>query len=592
MKYVPDTSVIIDQIISDLIEKKEIKGTILISNAVISELENQANVGKETGLRGLEEIQNLQILVKKKKIELEFIGERPTPEQIRNAKLGGEIDASIREIAFKENAILVTADKVQAESAKAFDIKVKFIEHDPLTSKLQIEKYFDKSTMSVHMKANCYIHAKKGKPGKWDLIKISKKKIEKAEVQEIAKEIIDRANYDPDSFIEIYRKSSSVVQYKDYRIVIVKPPVSDGWEITAVKPIKKLNLEDYELKPDILKKLTNGVIVTGQVGSGKSTFCQALAENFSKENKIVKTIESPRDLQLLDDITQYGKNFTANGELHDILFLTRPDHIVFDEMRDTPDFKLYTDIRLAGSNMIGVLHSNKPIDAIQRFIGRLDTGMIPSVLDLVIYMESGEIKKILTLQMKVKVPSGMTESDLARPVIEVRDYEKDILEHEIYSYGDETVVIPVTKSHNPAWDLAAREIERKLSKSTENVKAEVIDDRKAIVYVDEESVPQVIGRKGAHIEQIEKELGLRISVETFTEENQKQITYDVSENKKYILFFVKYTPGKKVDLYLNDRFFCTSIVGSKRDIKFNKRSDQGKRLIEALDNEEDIQIKA
>ena len=75
--YVPDTSAIIDGTLSKMISEKKIKQCkILIHNAVISELEAQANRGKEIGLIGLKEVQNL-IKIKSKNISIEFVGERP-----------------------------------------------------------------------------------------------------------------------------------------------------------------------------------------------------------------------------------------------------------------------------------------------------------------------------------------------------------------------------------------------------------------------------------------------------------------------------------------------------------------------------------
>jgi len=37
----------------------------------------------------------------------------------------------------------------------------------------------------------------------------------------------------------------------------VYPPLSDGLEITAVKPIKKLTLEDYNLDKEVLDLFEN-----------------------------------------------------------------------------------------------------------------------------------------------------------------------------------------------------------------------------------------------------------------------------------------------------------------------------------------------
>ena len=45
--------------------------------------------------------------------------------------------------------------------------------------------------------------------------------------------------------------------------------------------------------------------------------------------------------------------------------------------------------------------------------------------------------------MTVKVPSGLRDRDLARPVVEVRDYKTRNLEFEIYSFGQDIVINPI-----------------------------------------------------------------------------------------------------------------------------------------------------
>jgi ATPase len=37
----------------------------------------------------------------------------------------------------------------------------------------------------------------------------------------------------------------------------------------------------------------------------------------------------------------------------------------------------------------------------------------------------------------------MLEADLSRPVIEIRDFETGDLAHEIYTYGEQTIVMDV-----------------------------------------------------------------------------------------------------------------------------------------------------
>ena len=597
MDYVPDTSVIIEKLITKLIKNKEIGKSIIIHTAVLAELEHQANKRQETGFLGLEEIQELQELKNQGKIDLKFLGSRPTMHQIKLAK-SGEIDSLIREVAQTEGATLVTADRVQAEVAYAMDIPVKFCKTTKPTKRLSLEKLFDAKTMSVHLKENTYPLAKKGFPGNWQLTKISNKLSSNKEMKKLANEIVEKARQDSSSFVEISREGSTVVQYQNHRIVIVKPPISDGWEITAVKPIKKLNLKDYKIPAKILERLkesAKGIIVAGETGSGKSTFAQALAEFYASQNKIVKTVESPRDLVLSPVITQYSKNFTSSTEIHDILFLSRPDNIIFDEIRDTPDFKLYTDLRLAGSNCLGVLHAATPIDAVQRFIGRIETGMIPSVLDTIIFIDSGKIKQLLTLKMTIKVPTGMTEADLARPVVEVISYEDNSLEYEIYSYGEETVVIPVKgQSYKaaPAQILAAELLENKFQKYTQNVKVELKNNNRATVYIPESDMARIIGKQGKHIEHIEKELGISIDLKPLTIEVMPSIDFVTSENKKSIIFQLpKYYKKSQINIYIENEFLLKTFSDNNAEVRINKKTPSGRKLISSLDSKKKIEFK-
>ena len=587
--YVVDTSVVIERVISKSVNEGKIEGRILIPRAVMAELEHQANKGLETGMLGLEELQNLQNLKKDKKIEIEFIGERPNIYQMKYAKQGGEIDALIRELAYHEDATLITADRVQAESAKALGMNVMFFEFEKPIEGLKLEKLFDDKTMSIHLKGDCFCYAKKGMPGDWNLVKVSKEKFSNEKIKEMAKEVVEKTRMDKNSFVEIARSGSTIVQYKNYRIVITKPPVSDGWEITAVKPLKKLNLEEYkihEVIADRIKNKARGIIIAGETGSGKSTFAMAVAESYLKQGRIVKTVESPRDLILPNEITQYSKNFTSSEELHDILFLSRPDNIIFDEVRDTPDFKLYIDLRLAGSNCVGVLHSGSPIDAIQRFIGRLDCGMIPSVLDTILFIEKGNIGKVYSLSITVKVPSGMVEADLSRPVIEVRNFENGKLEYEIYSYGEGTVVIPVSKEEKPTRKLAEKQIEKEFSKYVDRVNVEILNDNKAVVYVPSGSISRIIGKQGKNIDMIEKRLGIGIDVQEL--KSKEKVNYEVYEKGKYIIFNVNTTGN--VDFYVDGEFLFSGIVGKGGEVKVHSKSELGKALLKALDKKKGIEI--
>ncbi|MHA2307136.1 MAG: ATPase, T2SS/T4P/T4SS family, partial [Candidatus Hodarchaeales archaeon] len=451
--FIPDTSVIINGGLKSLIKTEEIESSskIIIHASLVSELEHQANMGKKVGIEGLTELIELRRISEELGIELTYGGRRPRLNEIKLARSGG-IDAIIRDYAWKENGTLVTSDAVQNLSAKSLGIDTLFVQpkRTPHDKKLRMEEYFDNKTMSVHLKQGAPAYVKKGSPGNIEFRQFSEKLLSKDYLKGLAEEIIEKAKIFEDTFIEIDRTLSTIVQYDNIRIVICRPPFSDGFEITAVRPLVKLVIEDYNLTNNLFRRLeekAEGILVAGRPGMGKTTFTRALALFYEEKLKIIKTIESPRDLDLKPEITQYSKNFGTHTEIHDILLLSRPDYTIYDEIRDTEDFKLYTDLRLAGIGLIGVIHSSTAIDAIQRFIGRLELGVIPSVLDTIIYIDAGKITRVLEVKMTVKVPSGLIESDLARPVIEVNDFETGEVVYEMYTFGEQTVVIPLEEEN-------------------------------------------------------------------------------------------------------------------------------------------------
>jgi len=95
--------------------------------------------------------------------------------------------------------------------------------------------------------------------------------------------------------------------------------------------------------------------------------------------------------------------------------------------------------------MVGVIHATSPIDAIQRVANRVDVGLLPSIIDTVIFMDKGEIQSIYVLEMTVKVPAGLKKADLARPTVIVKDLLTDEPLYELYVFGERTFVVPIKK---------------------------------------------------------------------------------------------------------------------------------------------------
>ncbi|MFX1572034.1 MAG: ATPase, T2SS/T4P/T4SS family [Promethearchaeota archaeon] len=456
-KFVCDTSVIFNGMILDLIENGELGEypEILIPNIVIAEIEYRTNIHKEIGFYGLNVLKTLRELNEEGTIRLQIVGKRPTREEIKMAP-GGELDALIRETTLKNKGVLITADRIQGEVGIFEGVEVFFVKErgihkpkEPLSLKLL--EYFDDKTMSVHLKKNLPAYAKRGSPGNWKLEKINNEIINPKLIEDIAFEIIENVREDNHSFIEIEKMGAVVAQLREFRIVITRPPFSNDVEITAVRPLVNLKLSDYSIDDKLRYRIqkAEGILVCGSPGAGKSTFCAALANYYLSQNKVVKTLESVRDLQVQPEITQYTKLEGSLENSADILLLVRPDFTIFDEVRTTKDFEVYADFRLSGVGMVGVVHSSSAIDAIQRFIGRIELGMLPSIIDTIIFIEGGDITTVLVIKMTVKVPSGLRDKDLARPVVEVRNYKTGQLEFEIYSFGQDIVINPIRskKSH-------------------------------------------------------------------------------------------------------------------------------------------------
>jgi ATPase len=601
-KFVLDTSIIIDGEITKMVESGRIEegSQIIIPLAVLDELQSQASTNKEHGFVGLAEIKKMRDLFSPRNIELRFVGQRPDFDDIRLAK-HGRIDAIIKDVAMQESATLITADYVQALVAEAQGIKALHIRAPTKTTDLAFEKYFDDSTMSVHLKEGTLPMAKRGRPGEFQLVKTSEEKLTSAQITNIIREVSEASRVTGGGSIEISRSGATVIQYGNFRIAITRPPFSDGLEVTIVRPIVQLSLSDYDTSEKLMERLSGkaeGIIIAGPPGSGKSTLASSLAKFYVDRNKIVKTFESPRDLQVPDEVTQYGPLEGSFEKAVDILLLVRPDYTIFDEVRRAQDFEVFADMRLAGVGMVGVVHASSPLDAIQRFMGRVELGMIPHILDTIIFVRDGDIKKVYELNLTVRVPTGMTEADLARPLVEVRDFESGAIEYEIYTYGEENVVVPVSKlspenqgAQTGIRKLAQSRIMDYVRKFDPHAEVNIVSDNKVQVRVSKEAAPRLIGRGGATVSELEDMLGVKIDVEAKIPTLGKEIDFEVSESGPSVNVMVdENVIGRTVDVYVDDELVISSQVGKKARVKIDKRSEAGRKIVNAILGGEEIKV--
>jgi ATPase len=630
-RIIPDTSVIIDGRLSPRIKSGEFRGAeVVIPEAVVSELEAQANKGREIGFKGLEELLELRKLANRGEINLKFSGVQPTLEEIELSN-EGRVDALIRSTAIEVGGLFMCEDRVPSLIAEAKGLDVEYI-HPKVTDPselppLKIERFFTDDTMSVHLKNKVSPMAKKGPVRDVRYVRIRDEPATSSELSSISRELIERARLDPESFIEMSSSGASVLQIRNMRIAIAHPPFSDDMEITAVRPTVVVDLEHYRLSDKLKERIVSqrGILIAGPPGAGKSTFAAGVARYLNDHGQVVKTMESPRDLQVPPEITQYSP---LNGKMEntaDLLLLVRPDYTIYDEVRKTGDFLIFADMRLAGVGMIGVVHATRGVDAIQRLIGRVELGVIPQVVDTVIFIDKGEVSKVLVLEFTVKVPHGMTEQDLARPVIIIADFETRKMEYEIYTYGEQVVVMPIgssQESRKPAWKLAEDEIRNVIGRYASGpVDVEVTSDSSATVKVRSEEMKKVIGKGGSVIDRIENTLGLHIDVREMETEAPKgekgkrhaaesraarrkagvsgleeeaipsSVRPLIEIDKKHLILEAPELAGKDVEIFIADEYLFSATVSRHGEIKLRFSSDLASDVIEAQDSGELIEIR-
>ena len=617
MNVVPDTSAVIDGRVSERIADGDYEGaTVHVPEAVVGELEAQANAGRDTGWDGLAELQRLAELAAEGSIDAEFVGRRPTVAE-QEGSGEGDVDALIRDLAAEHEAVLLTSDLVQSEAARATGLDVEYVEPVPrdvtADDGLDVERFFTEDTMSLHLKTNTVPKAKRGDITDLQYVRIDDEEpTDEARMAEWADEIEATARASSQGFVELSEPGMTIVQYRNYRIAVARPPFSDAVEITAVRPIARTTLDDYEFADELRDRFTErqrGVLISGAPGAGKSTFAQAVAEFLDDNDYAVKTMEKPRDLQVSDEITQYTALGGDMANTADSLLLVRPDYTIYDEVRKTHDFEVFADMRLAGVGMVGVTHATRAIDALQRLVGRVELGMIPQVVDTVVFIEAGAVDTVYDVTTQVKVPEGLTAEDLSRPVIQVVDFETGVPEYEIYTFNNQVVTVPLDgtgegRDETGVGRLAKQEIEREIrSVARGHVDVELQGQDDAVVYVEEDDISYVIGKGGGRISDIEDRLGIDIDVRTHDERPGGSAAGDDAATPKprgevvqpeitsrHVVIRMDEGVGETVEVRADDEYLFTATVGRGGDIQVSRGSAIAEELEDAIDRKQRITV--
>ncbi|MEM0482312.1 MAG: ATPase, partial [Nitrososphaerota archaeon] len=293
---IPDELVITSRLMERWVLENGFGSKVLVYSGILRSLEEKLRRGDEAGINAFK---SLREACERAGAALEIVDVEGGAEDLRTA---------LRTLAVNSGGEIVTSDPVTARLCEALSIKFRYLAPSKI---LDLEKIFQGGVMSLHLKESVPLRVKKGVPGAWRFEELSARPMSREELELIIAQIMMDvySTLGRESFIEVEKGDTMIVQLRDFRIVITRPPLSDGLEVTVVRPIVRRSLEDYELHPSLMERLVEkaeGILVAGPPGMGKSTFAQALAEYYRSLGMVVKTIESPRDLQVSSEITQYS----------------------------------------------------------------------------------------------------------------------------------------------------------------------------------------------------------------------------------------------------------------------------------------------
>ncbi len=139
--------------------------------------------------------------------------------------------------------------------------------------------------------------------------------------------------------------------------------------------------------------------------------------------------------------------------------------------------------------------------------------------------------------------------------------------------------------------LASDRILQEIKKFDPRAAVEIPSDDKAIVRVDNEIIPRLIGKNGVMICEIEKRLGIHIEVEPKIPALGMEINFGISETGNSLgLNFDKKFVGKIASVYIEDGFLFSATVGKNGSIRVTKDSDIGKELLKAIVSKKKVRV--
>ena len=110
-----------------------------------------------------------------------------------------------------------------------------------------------------------------------------------------------------------------------------------------------------------------------------------------------------------------------------------------------------------------------------------------------------------------------------------------------------------------------------------------IQNNRIIARVKGSVIPKLIGKKGKNIEELERKLGMGISVEPKEGSLKQDVYWDYDETGAYInLRLEPGLVGVQVDIYRDRDYLFSAHVGKGGIIRVRKTSNLGRKLLQAI----------
>lgn len=427
-KVIPDTSVIISGALLELIESGRLSGCeLVIPLAVIDELQAQASKGKDTGLKGLEELKKLRQIAEEKGIVIRFSGERPGLEDIKLAR-SGRIDALIRDVAKMENGKLYTSDYVQALVAEAEGVPVEYIEPYERAEEFSFKKYLSSNTVSIYLRVGSPPLARIMSREGLELVRLEEKPCDEIELNRILEEVMASVRVREEVDVVMLKPEAMIIETKDFRISLSKPPFSDSLEAIIHRNPLHLIPEEAVVDPIVGKCLSDrrSLLILNVEKLYLYPIARRIAEKLHEHGLIVRIVGYAR--RTISPAYYYGP---IEGDLEksaDYLLANLPDYVIFEEIRRSKDLRILKELKAAGSGIIAFMTSSSIKSAIVKLAESMKLGEMPDLFDELIILNHLGAEKAYSLTASTKSISDLGEKSAPVPVLRVKLGDTPILE--------------------------------------------------------------------------------------------------------------------------------------------------------------------